>query len=84
MEKLMAWVMNLYQYEEILDESTKGIQLLLKTPDGPKVRWLPKKCINITRHLKEVQIPEWLCIKTGLLEKIQTKRKNESQRRAYQ
>ncbi|MBN2061417.1 MAG: hypothetical protein JW882_13475 [Deltaproteobacteria bacterium] len=71
MKKLPPWTQNLYKYEEILDQSMKGIQLLIKTPDGPKAVWLSRKYIFIVKSSKEVLIPEWLCLKTGVIKEFE-------------
>ena len=72
MERLQKeeWELNHFNFEEILNESDKGIRLLIRTPDGPKSPWLPKKYISLFRKTKEVLIPEWLCLDRGLIKEI--------------
>ena len=63
----MAWLTNLYCYQDIVKETEKGIVLNLITDEGLKRAPLPKKCVTVYRHLNEVEIPDWLCAKLGLI-----------------
>jgi hypothetical protein len=65
----------LFRYESILDETTLGIQLLLKTEESRQAVWLSKRCVILYRHLNEVEIPAWLCKKTGLLVEMESHEK---------
>jgi hypothetical protein len=58
----------------VLSENKRALKLILKTDTGLKVVWLSKKLIRIyhyhngCRVVEEVELPEWLAKKTGLVE----------------
>jgi len=58
---------NMFDFEAILAETAKGIQLRIRDGDRVLTPFLPKKPITIFRRDRQVEIPEWLCIKVGLL-----------------
>jgi len=72
MDRWQAWIMNLYQYDAVEHETKRGIRLRINRHGmGSMSVMLPKKCIRLYRHLNEVEVPEWLCIQTGLFDENQ-------------
>ena len=61
-----------FEVIELLDESKKGMHLLLKTEDGPKTLWCPKKLMSINiyqednRKIMEAWIASFITQKAGL------------------
>ena len=64
----------LFEVEEKLEETDNRIHLAVKTSDGIKARWIPKKVSDFYQYCKEgsivqeIIIPEWLAKKIGLCE----------------
>lgn len=67
MDRWTATIKESYRYLEIQDETEKSLRLLVETDRGPMSVPLPKKCIRHYPADKQVVVPRWLCIKTGLI-----------------
>lgn len=67
MERWQAHLKNLYKYDKIEAEIKGGVRLRIKTVKGMMSTNLPLKYIKLYRHINEVEIPEWLCERIGLL-----------------
>ena len=63
-----------FEIQEEIGKSEKGLHVVLKTERGPKTVWMPKKLALIYQYtrgdriVEEITIPEWLALKTGLIE----------------
>lgn len=63
-----------FEIEREIDRTEKGLHVVLKTEMGLKNVWIPKKLASFYtyeregRTIHEVLIPEWLAVKTGLME----------------
>lgn len=71
MDRFQARIKNLYQYKYIVHETQEGIILRIqkdhRNPDKLASIYFLKEDIDLMRSSKDVLIPEWLCIKTGLI-----------------
>jgi hypothetical protein len=62
-----------FEVISVISETSKGIHLKLKIKGGSLTVWLSKKLIRIYEydseggHTKEVEIPQWLAKRTGLI-----------------
>jgi hypothetical protein len=64
----VAKSMNLFHFTTINKIHDNRIDLTIQLPGGrEKEAYLPKAHIVLFSHDHEVEIPEWLCVKEGLI-----------------